>query len=483
VIAKINFYPKKQLFKLFLIFSLPMTLIKKYKSFIYLSLILTFITALPASASGGIVETHNGAAITFLWIAIVLIFAKLSSSIEKLGQPSVLGELLVGVVLGNLTLIGINYFEPITTNSIIIFLAKLGVVILMFQIGLDSNITKMRQVGKRAFLVAMIGIIAPFILGTFIIGPLILPGLSFNAYLFLGTILTTTSVSITAYIFRGLGKVQTPEARIILGAAVIDDVLGLIILAIVTALVTGHTISFTSISFTVIKAIGFLVGSIFLGQLLAPKIGQLFSKIQKGVGMKFTLAISFALIFAYFAEIIGLAPIIGAFAAGLMLDPVHFRYFKDPKVITDVKNALHGAGAKTKQRVLDSIEPHAKRHIEDIIEPIGLFLTPIFFVLTGMAVNLDALFNLKFILLAVGIAVAAIGGKLLAGLAAGKTDKWIVSWGMVPRGEVGLIFATLGKTLGVINNEIFSVIIMVFILTTFITPPILTHLLKKKQLS
>ncbi len=433
-----------------------------------------------ASEGGG--GAHNFAT-TFLWIAVILIFAKLSSLVERFGQPAVLGELIIGVVLGNLVLLGLHIFEPIKQDSVIAFLAELGVVILLFQIGLESNIQKMRQVGLRAFLVACIGVVVPFILGTYIIGPWLLPGLSFNAYLFLGATLTATSVGITARVFQDLGKLQIPEAQIVLGAAVIDDVLGLIILAVISAIVTVGAVSLGMIGWITAKAILFLVGAIVVGQFAAPYLGKIFAKIHTGVGMKFTLAISFGLIMAYLAQKIGLAPIVGAFAAGLVLDPIHFRYFKDAKVVNDIKESIKEASGEIKERVEKAIEPHAHRHIEDLIEPIGYFLIPIFFVVTGINVKLETLFNLPVLLVALGITVAAFIGKVVSGLVAGKVNKAIVGFGMIPRGEVGLIFAVIGKSLGVVSDEVFSIIVIMVILSTLLTPPILTYLLKKQKAS
>ncbi|MFC1787989.1 cation:proton antiporter [Patescibacteria group bacterium] len=420
-------------------------------------------------------------AITFLWIAVVLIFAKLSALIEKIGQPSVLGELIIGVILGNLVLLGIDLFEPIKHDSIIAFLSELGVVILLFQIGLESNIKDMKKVGLPSFLVAVIGVIAPFVLGTYLVGPWLLPGLSQNAYLFLGAAMTATSVGITGRVFKDLGKLHLKEARIVLGAAVIDDVLGLIILAVVSAIVTVGAVSAGIIGMIVAKAVLFLVGSIVIGQLVAPTLGKMFPRIQTGVGMKFTLAIAFCLVFAYFAQSFGLAAIIGAFAAGLVLDPVHFRYFKDPKVIRDVKNVVKGVNGDMREQMNKVIESHSHRHIEDIIEPVAFLLVPIFFVVTGMSVNLSTLNNLPILGVALAISVAAVIGKYVAGLAAGKVDKHLVGFGMVPRGEVGLIFASIGKGLGVVSDEVFSVIVVMVIITTLMTPPILTALLKRKD--
>ena len=436
---------------------------------------------LATSEEGTSKEEHNPAS-TFLWIAVILILAKFSSLVEKVGQPSVLGELVIGVLAGNLVLLGIDIFEPIKQDTIISFLSELGVVILLFQIGLESNIKEMKSVGARAFLVATVGVILPFILGTYIVGPWLLPGLSSNAYLFLGAALTATSVGITARVFKDLGKLQIPEAQIVLGAAVIDDVMGLIILAVVSAIVTVGAVSLGVIGWIVAKAVLFLVGAVVLGQILAPLLSKGFAKIHTGVAMKFTIAIAFGLVMAFLASFIGLAPIVGAFAAGLVLDPVHFRYFKDPKIVDDVNKAVAGASDEVKMNVAKAMEHHSHRHIEDLIEPLGNFLVPIFFVMTGMNVKLETMFNLPILTVALGLTVAAFLGKILAGFVAGnKVNRILVGFGMVPRGEVGLIFAMIGKSLGVVTDEIFSVIVIMVILTTLLTPPILTVLLKRQN--
>ncbi|MAZ29747.1 sodium:proton exchanger, partial [bacterium] len=252
-------------------------------------------------------------------MALILVAAKASSLIERFGQPAVLGELLVGVLLGNLALLGITFFEPIKGDQIITFLAELGVVILLFQIGLESNIKEMTKVGLPAFMVAIAGVVAPFGLGVYVVGPWLLPEADMNTLLFLGAALTATSVGITARVFKDLGKLQTRESQIVLGAAVIDDVMGLIILAVVSAIVTVGSITGSAVALIILKAILFLGGAIVLGQLVAPRVSLYFSKIHTGVGMKFTLAFSVGLLFAYAAGQLGLAPIIGAFAGGLIL--------------------------------------------------------------------------------------------------------------------------------------------------------------------
>ncbi len=427
---------------------------------------------------------HGGGAVeTFMWIAVILVLAKLSGLVEKIGQPSVLGELVMGVVIGNLGLLGLHWFDPIMGNEIIHFLSELGVVILLFQIGLESNISDMKKVGAKAGSVAIIGVIAPFVLGTYVVGPWLLPGLDSTAYLFLGASLTATSVGITARVFQELGKLKIKEAQIVLGAAVIDDVLGLIILAIVSAIATLGMVSIGAIGVIAAKAILFLVGAIVIGQFAAPHLGKAFSKIHAGVGMKFTFAIAFGLLLAYFADMFGLAAIVGAFAAGLILDPVHFKYFKDPKVVKDIKDAVDELGNEEATACLNKvIHKHSHSHIEDIIEPLALFLVPIFFIVTGMAVNLETLKDPKIVLVALAITLVAVLGKLVAGYFAGKgVNKALIGFGMVPRGEVGLIFASIGMGLGVISDEVFSIIVIMVILTTLMTPPILAHMLKKMK--
>lgn len=418
--------------------------------------------------------------LTLLWIALLLILSKFANLVERFGQPPVLGELLIGVMLGNLALIGIQWFEPMKHNEIIEFLAELGVIILLFQVGLESNIREMRRVGVRALLVACVGVVVPFVLGVYLFGPWLLPNLSFNAYLFLGATLTATSVGITARVFRDLGILQTAEAQIVLGAAVIDDVLGLIILAVVTAMVEVGTISVTSVGGIMLTAAVFLVGSIIIGQLLAPRIGRWLSTVHAGAGMKFAMAIGFCLLLAYMAALVGLAPIVGAFAAGLVLDAVHFHTFDDPDIARQLRDAVQNADPQTRAAVERVADHHTDRHVEHLIEPIGHLLAPIFFLVTGMSVQLDTLFDPSILLVALGITVVAFVGKIVAGLAAGKANKWLVGWGMAPRGEVGLIFAAAGQSLGVVPPEVFSVIVIVILLTTLLTPPVLTFLVKRE---
>ncbi|MDH3874084.1 MAG: cation:proton antiporter [Desulfobacteraceae bacterium] len=445
------------------------------------TIFLLFVFPLADVVAGELGKNGLNTGMDFLWIAIIILAAKLSNLVERFGQPAVLGELLVGIIFGNMALAGFNFFEPIRQDVVIRFLAEIGVVILLFQVGLESNIRRMLKVGPQAVLVAIVGVVAPFLLGTVVVGPLLLPELSFNAHLFVGAILTATSVGVTARVFHDLGRLKIPEAQIILGAAVIDDVIGLTILAVVKAMVESGRVSLINIGWITAKAVLFLGGAIFLGQLLAPRLGRFFSKINPGIGMKLILAVSFGLIFAYVAELIGLAAIVGAFAAGLVLEPVHFRHFDDPSVVSDINESIKQASPEVRRNVSNVLESLAGNHIKELIQPLGYFLVPIFFVLTGMEVRIETLFNVRILILALAISVVAFGGKLISGCAAGRVRKWIIGWGMVPRCEVGLIFAAMGKALGVFPDDIFSMMVIVIMFTTILPPPILNALLKRQD--
>lgn len=440
-------------------------------------LLLLFLFPLFGCSGNFLAPTHM--AMTFLWILILLIVARLSSIVERWRQPGVLGELIAGVILGNLSLVGISVLEPLHHDEIIHFLSELGVVILLFQVGLESDIQSMRKVGVRAVAVATVGVVLPFILGTFIAGPLLLPGMSFNSYLFLGAILTATSVGITARVFKDAKSLHTPEAQIVLGAAVIDDVMGLIILAVVSAIVKTGNVALLDMAVILLKAIVFLGAGIVIGQLSAGFIGKLLSKLNGGSAMKLTFALVTCLFFAYVADAIGLAPIVGAFTAGLVLDAVHFRHFDDPAIVGEIEAALSTSSPATQAKVQSILIKHSHHHLDEIIAPIGHFLSPIFFVMTGFAVQLHVLANFHILLVALGLTAVAVIGKLASGLVAGKVRKLVVGVGMIPRGEVGLIFASIGMGLGVINAEEFSVIVIVVILTTLITPLILAPLLRR----
>ena len=437
-------------------------------------LLLWLLLPAGAHAAGAGVVGEN-----LLWLALILLSARLFAPLaQKLGFPAVLGELLLGVALGNLSLFGLHYFDSVAKDPIIAFIAELGVIVLLLQIGLETRLADLVRVGGRATAVAAIGIAAPFALGAYLVGPLLLPGQSQNAYLFLGATLAATSVGITGRVFRDLGRLDSAEARIVLGAAVIDDVLGLVILAVVSGLVQAGKVSLGETAWIIAEAGIFLGGSIWIGRLIAPHSSRWLARLDAGPSMLFAQVLATGLFLAWLAHAIGLAPIIGAFAAGLLFEPMFLRHFETPRIVQEAAPLLpEGESGKSLRSLM---EKHARHQHESMIEPIGYFFVPVFFVLTGMQVDLATLADPMLVAIALGVSAAAVAGKLASGLAAGRgVNGWIVGWGMVPRGEVGLIFAVAGQKLGVLGEAMFSIVVVMVILTTLLTPPILTFLLRR----
>jgi Kef-type K+ transport system membrane component KefB len=416
-------------------------------------LTLAFLAcALPAFAANG----HGAeSANVVLILAIILLGAKLGGDLAvRVGQPAVLGELLVGVILGNLDLVGIRAFDGVVQNEMVDFLAQLGVLVLLFEVGLESTVGQMLRVGLSSLFVAILGVLAPFGLG-WLLSAWLLPTHSLYVHLFIGATLTATSVGITARVLQDLGQSQRDESRIILGAAVIDDVLGLVVLAVVTGAIVaasgGASLSSGGVLWIIGKALLFLVGSLALGIHLSPRLFRLASHL-KARGVLLAVGLAFCFLMAWLSHLIGLAPIVGAFAAGLILEDLHYRDFTQ----------------------------RGERTLDQLVEPISSFLVPIFFVLMGMRTELTSFAKPGVLGLAAALTVAAIIGKQVCGLGViGKNvDRLSVGIGMIPRGEVGLIFANIGLSLKlgeerIVDDATFSAVVVMVIVTTLVTPPAL----------
>jgi Kef-type K+ transport system membrane component KefB len=381
-----------------------------------------------------------------LGIVIILVAAKFGGGIfEKIGQPAVLGELVLGIIVGNLAYFtGWEFFAPLRNHTFVDLLARFGVIILLFEIGLETNIRDMVRVGLSSLLVALSGIITPFILGYFT-SLYFFPDAGFSVHLFVGATLCATSVGIKARVFKDLGKLQTTESSIVMGAAVFDDIIVLFILAIVTDIVVTGSVDPFPVIQTSIFSILFLVGAIFMGLKLAPLLGY-YTTHMNVEGWKLAMAIVFCLLLSYIANLIGLATIVGAFAAGLILREVRFK---------DLKGGEHG--------------------IQEIMRPASFVFVPVFFLLIGMQIKLELFFDMHVLTVSLAITLAAIIGKQVCGLCALEKglNRIAIGIAMIPRGEVTLIFAGIGKSIGVISDTIFSALIMMVIITTLITPPAL----------
>ncbi len=386
----------------------------------------------------------------FFVLAVILLAGKFSGELfERIGQPAVLGELIAGVFLGASVLGIIPTAADDSLTEIIHVFAEIGVVVLLFEVGLETDLKQLFRVGRGAMSVATVGVVLPMVGGIlFWMSPLARPEFSLTdattTGIFIGATLTATSVGITARVLQDLGVMHSIEARLIIGAAVIDDVLGLVLLGLVSTLIAGSTLTVFAVGRSLGIAVGFLVLAISLGLLIAPKVFSVIDRMRVR-GVLLVAAFAFLLFMAALASVAGSAPIIGAFAAGIVL-------------------------SGTNQ--FDTIE---KR-----IKPVADVFTPVFFLSIGAALDVRLLnpfnpANAPVLFIGLGLFVIAVLGKFAAGWAVPwrKFNRSAVGIGMLPRGEVGLIFANIGLMNGVLTPELFGAILIMVIGTTLVAPPLL----------
>jgi Kef-type K+ transport system membrane component KefB len=375
-------------------------------------------------------------AVLFALLVATKIFGVLA---QRLGQPSVVGELLAGVLLGK-SLLGI--LDP--ADPVIHDLAQLGVIVLLFEIGLHTNVRSLFKAGPAAMVVAIVGVVIPFSLGY---GVCIALGLAAIPAVVTGAALTATSIGISARTLSDLGQLRTTEGQIVLGAAVLDDIIGLVILSVVTGLVSGRAVSVGGVALTSAIAVGFIVAALVLGNLFVPPFFRFVDRVEAS-GTLGIAALAFAFLMAALAAMAGSATIIGAFAAGLVLH-------------------------NTPQR----------SRIDSATTSLGHFFVPIFFAVVGAAVELGTLANLRA--LAIGGALIGVGiaGKVIAGFGPFwfKGRKLLIGVAMIPRGEVGLIFAQMGLATASLTSELYSAIALMVLVTTFVTPPLLALMVRSEQ--
>lgn len=394
-------------------------------------------------------------------IALLLGAAKVGGDLfDRAGMPAVLGEIAAGILIGNLHLTGWHGLEHLAADPQLAFLAEIGVVLLLFQVGLESNLHQMARVGTSAFAVATIGVVVPMGLG-YGLHALLAPDVTWHAHLFIGAVLSATSVGITARVFKDLGCVDSPTGRVVLGAAVIDDVLGLIVLAVVVGVVrganSGASIELGGIVLIVVKAAAFLGAAVALGRPVSRRLYRA-AGILRVKGVLLAASLIFCLVVAYLANVVGLAPIVGAFAAGLVLDELVYR----------------------------DLATREDRPLETQLAPLAEVLTPVFFVMTGAQVDLSTFANVDALALAGALTLAAVVGKQACGLVAfgDGVHRLSVGIGMIPRGEVGLIFAATGAqvVLGgtpVVPPHTYAAIVLMVMITSMMTPPLLAWSLRR----
>ncbi|WP_237758941.1 cation:proton antiporter [Legionella birminghamensis] len=482
-----------------LLSAMAFSLLKKlWSSAKHCLLMLLVLLPLPVFAQNVQEQEHDPVASIIFWVTLIFTLSIIGRCIARaLRQPGVLGELLIGVLLGNICyyfgsdLIVVlregsaifnimrdmlgnvtlqqavqnNISDPVYAQQLMAALAspkgidylkvgyildifsRYGVIFLLFMVGLESSFQELKHTGREAIKVAVIGVIAPIVLG-FAIAHWLLPMASYQSDLFVAATLSATSIGITARVLSELKKLKTREAHTILGAAMIDDVLGLMILSIVSSIVINDSIDFVSIMRVIVSAFLFFTATLTIGPWILKKSVKTLDFLELWEAKLF-VAFIFVMALAWLATFVGLSSIIGAFAAGLI---IHDGYFESKS---------HSAG----------VQPY---NIRQLIFPLEFILAPLFFILIGIQVKLETFLDWHVLMTSAGLIAAAVIGKLLSGFGGNRgDDRLLIGIGMLPRGEVGLVFASIGRTLGVISDQLFLAIVLMIIVTTFLAPPLL----------
>lgn len=376
-------------------------------------------------------------------LALITIFvaAKVFGELaERLKQPAVLGEIIGGIVVGVSGLNLVHAHDPT-----IHLLSELGVILLLFLIGLETDLYKLLSVGGSAAAVAIVGVLLPFAGGVALGHAL---GFRIIVSVLLGASLTATSVGITARVLSDLGHLNDDESQVVLGAAVVDDIIGLVILTIISTIAEGGELTFFGVGKIVLVAFGFVFLAILIGSKLAPYLLRAIDRIDIARGLFFA-AVVFAFTLAWIADRVGSAVIIGSFAAGLVL-------------------------ARTNKR----------HEIEAEVHDVAQFFIPIFFVVVGAAIDLRSLSPFepdtrRFLIIGLLLTLIGIVGKVAAGLVVTRRGlrRIVIGVGMIPRGEVGLIFAQVGLATKILDTGLYSAVALMVMITTLVTPPLLRRLL------
>jgi Kef-type K+ transport system membrane component KefB len=366
-------------------------------------------------------------------ILVVLVAAKVAAEVaERLGVPAVVGEILAGILVGPSVLGLVSGGDEVVRT-----LGEIGVILLLLEVGMEMDLAELSRVGRASLLVAAVGVVVPMVLG---IGAMHAVGAGGDTALFVGAALTATSVGITARVFGDLRALASVEARTVLGAAVADDVMGLVVLTVVVRLVTQGSVSALSVAGIVAVAVGFIVLAGVVGLRISGPLFRAIDGLARSPGTLVALALAFTLAFARLADAARLAPIIGAFLAGMALS--------------------RSAQAPAIRREL---------------APVGHLFIPVFFIQIGIDADIAAFGRAGVLRDAALLLVAAAIGKLLSPLGAWGSpgDKLLIGLGMLPRGEVGLIFATLGLQTGVLGDDLYAALLLVVLVTTLATPTLL----------
>lgn len=412
-----------------------------------------------------------------LWLAVILFYGKISGAIERIGMPSVLGELIMGAILGNIALVGIHFLDPVKTDPTINFLMLLGTIILFFQAGLAINLSSLGSFFWKALGLAILGLIFS-ICAFYYALPLFVKDLSPMVILYMALTLSPTGAGVTARIFQDLGKLKSKSSQLIISSGALDNIICFIMQAILVAFIYDKTIHYEQTGLFIVKVLGLILAIILLGRFILPFTVKFLAGIYSERSLEFAFAFGMGLFAAYFAQSIGISPVIGALLVGIVIAPDYFALFKDSAVLTQIENMISAkklfwAKAEKSANPLKQIQA---QDFENMFTTPAFLLVSVFFVVTGMKLDLKMFIEPQYIMAAIFFTVIAFATKMLGSLIVERRVRSITGIGMSPRGVTTLVFAGMGQSAGILTPDLVSLIVMIVMMTTFIAPIIITQM-------
>lgn len=439
----------------------------KLKFLVLLSLLIAPIYSYASTAGANALDNKTK---LFLWLMFCIILSRGFSFVKKFGVSILIGEIFAGICLGNAHLIGIHLFDGMAKDPIILFLSELGALILMLQIGLECSIEDIKLHGISSGIVALTGSSLTFLSG-FLVAKYWITNSSFSLQLLLGLIASATATGISAKVFKDMKILHFKEIKVILVAALIDDLVSIICFGIVSSFILATK---TNIATSLINIVIFFFFSLGFKRIILPKLLQLVIKIDDGINMKLGLLMGICFLFAWMANLLGIAPALGAFVAGIILDKNIFINFSNSKFLNNLHRQTYAIqDEKLRIRLNNSIIYEKEKSLHTVLKPLAYVFTPIFFIYTGTLLDLRALMHSQTMLVAVILFIVTFASRFISGyfcINKPSLSKALIGLGMPPIGEAGLIFTLFAYNHKIMNADTVAAIVATVILSSVMIP-------------
>lgn len=453
----------------------------KNKLFNYRLIIGITLIMLAFNSYADSINTNGYDPIIYLWLVIFIFLSRSLSFVKKIGIPIAVGEILAGIILGQLDYFGIDLFTPAEHHTIIQFLAELGAIILMFEIGLESKFSDLKKNFKRGIKLAVIGSILTFI-GGFAVSWLLIKEQHLLLNLLMGVICAATATGISAKIFKEMGLLHTKEIKIVLVSSILDELISILCFGVISVMLITRTLGFTVVSLSLAQALVFFIFAAIFGRWITPLITKWSTKIHAGINMKLGVLLIICFFFSWFAHILGLAFVVGSFIAGLILDEVYFKTFSRSNFLIQLRTlAAQVPDDKLRGQLNQTIHHQEGQTIKELLKPIAHLFIPIFFINIGMMLNIPDLLNQRTLILTFALLGISFFGRILSGyfVREKNINHLILGLGLTPIGEAGLIFASFGKEAGLIDERVLSAIVSAVVIAAIITPILIKFSVKR----